>query len=304
MNSLFENVLHSDNIIEEFVTPITPYFLCNHFISDEIHCYGYKYFYYEITVKGNDLLRNKNFHDIKHLDIIQIQVDYFDYFHDVVLPIIVSNNIQVIIITSQWHSPQIQHNEKTMNVLNNKNILLWISQNPIYANHDKYMAFPYGILHHNLKQYVDFVKSYDKTIPKNIKILNQHSGAHDHLPSNHVRKIYPIFGINSGPPLEYNDFLKNIADSEYVISTIGDREDCYRHYESIGLNAIPISNISNNYKDIFQDNMIYSNAEEMITMINTQSIESIYQPPNRDILTVRYWVEKIRERIEFCKKQI
>lgn len=160
------------------------------------------------------------------------------------------------------------------------------------------MAFPYGICHRNINDYVNFIKTNNINIEKNIKILNQYAGAHDHLPNDHIRKMFDIFGINSGNErLYYTDFLINILNSEFVISTAGDRDDCYRHYECIGLNAIPVSNIKDGYKDIFGDNMIYSNAEEMINMVKSNTVNYSFKKPNRDILTIPYWVSKINEKI-------
>lgn len=299
MQSLFETVInsHNLNVIEDFVTPLVPYFICNHFISTEINSNDHKYICYELSTKSNNLLKNKNYDIIQNLDIIQVQVEQFDFFHDEILPIIINKNIQVIIITSQWHLPQITRSDKTDSVLNNANILLWIAQNPIYTDNEKYMAFPYGILHHNIVDYINFIKSCHTNINKNTKILNQCSVAHWHLPNNHIRKVYDIFGINSGPKLNYGEFLNNISTSEFVISTTGDREDCYRHYECIGLNAIPVSNISKKYVDIFEDSMIYSTPEEMVDMVTNKIVNHHYKAPNRDILTTAYWVEKINEKI-------
>ena len=285
------------NPIEFLVTPITPYFICNHFISTEIHSSSCKYISINLELKSNDLLKNKNYNDIKNLEIIQIQVDYFDFFYDEILPIICKNNIKIVIITSQYHSPQIQKNYKTDHLLNNSNILLWISQNPIYTNNEKYMAFPYGINHIYVNDYLNFIKTNNIHNNKHIKILNQTASAHDHLPNNHIRKMYDIFGINSGKYIGYTDFLIAILNAEFVISTSGDRDDCYRHYECIGLNAIPISNINNGYKDIFGENMVYSTAEEMISMINTNIVNYDYKKPNRDILTIPYWSYKIDQKI-------
>jgi hypothetical protein len=297
--------LNPENVVEYLVTPLTPYIICNHFISTEIHPNsGSKYIKYNLNINANDLLKNKNYTDIKNLDIIQIQVDFFDFFYDEVLPIIVNKDIQVIIITSQWHLPQIHQNYKTDSCLNNKNILLWISQNPIYITHKKYMAFPYGILHHNLTDYVNFVKLNDTHKSKHLKILNMFSSTHGHLPDNHIRKKHNIFGKNSGSLLPYSNYLENISNAEFVISTSGDRDDCYRHYECIGLNAIPVSNIQNGYIDIFEENMIYSNPEEMINMINNKIVNYTYKPPNRDILTVFYWLEKILQHNEKGHKVI
>ena len=288
--------------VENFVTPLAPYFICNHFISTEIHNNsGFKYVGTNLELKANDLIKNKNYNDIKNFEIIQIQVDLFDFFYYEILPIIIKNNIKVVIITSQWHLPQIQRNHKTDDLLNNNNIILWISQNPIYTNNEKYMAFPYGICHQNINDYVNFIKSNNINTYKNNKILNQHANTHSHLPDNHIRKLFDIFGKNSGGNLNYTDFLTNILNSEFVISTSGDRDDCYRHYECIGLNAIPVSNINDSYKDIFGDNMVYSNADQMINMINTNIVNYIYKKPNRDILTISYWVCKINQKINLLK---
>jgi hypothetical protein len=295
-------VLENINPIEYLVTPITPYFICNHFISTEIHSNsGNKYIYINLNLKSNDLLKNKNYNDIKNFEIIQIQVDYFDFFYNEILPIIIKNNIKVVIITSQWHLPQIQRNYKTDDLLNNSNILLWVSQNPIYTNNDKYMAFPYGIRHDKIIEYVNFIKSNNNNNIKNIKILNQYSSSPSNLPDSHIRKMFDIFGKNSGKIMNYTEFLTNILNAEFVISTSGDRDDCYRHYECIGLNAIPVSNINDGYKDIFGENMVYSNAEEMINMINNNTVNYNYKKPNRDILTISYWLCKINEKINLLK---
>lgn len=309
MDNIIDNeILKNMNPIEYMVTPVTPYFICNHFISSEIHdVVGEysginKYIRIKLDLKANDLLKNKNYNDIKDFDIIQVQVDYFYYFYYEVLPIIQKNNIKVVIITSQWHLGQIKRDDVTDQLLNNDNILLWISQNPIYTNNEKYMAFPYGICHTSIVDYMDFIKSNDvNNKNKNIKLLNQSSSVHSHLPKNHIRKMFDIFGKNSGDHISYKDFLNNILNSEFVISTSGDRDDCFRHYECIGLNAIPISNINGGYIDIFGKNMIYSNAEDMINMINTNVVNYNYIPPNRDILTISYWVFKINEKINLLK---
>lgn len=289
------------NPITHLITPITPYFICDHFISTEINSdSGWKFINMNLGLTANDLLKNKNYDDIKNFQIIQVQVDFFDFFYDEILPIIVKNNVKVIIITSQWHIPQIERNDKTDALVNHNNILLWISQNPIYTNNDKYMAFPYGICHLNIFNYVNFIKLNINS--KNIKILNEYASPHKHLPDNHIRKMYDIFGKNSGTGwINYRDFLTRISQSEFVISTTGDREDCYRHYESIGLNAIPVSNIDHRYKEIFGENMIYSNAEEMIHMLNTNNVNYNYSKPNRDILTISYWICKINEKINLLK---
>jgi len=298
MNSIFDKIIASNdnNYLNFFMTPITPYFLCDHYISTEVNKGTHKYINVDINIKANNLLQNNNYDIIKNNDIIQVQNDHLDFFIDIVLPIFKKNNIKVIIITSQEWLPQIHKNQKTDNLLNDENIILWISYNPIYNNHVKYLAIPYGIAQWHINSYIDFLKK-NKNIQKENKIYNSPSTPHVHLPKNHIRVEYDIFGKNSGDKVNFFDYLNNIKKSYFIISTAGDRDDCFRHMESIGLDAIPISNISLNYKEVYEDNMIFSNAEEMINMLNNEK-EITYKLPNKDILTIEYWKNKIFKRLE------
>ena len=293
---LFEELLSKENInyMEHIVSPIAPYFICNHYISKEIHQGNSKFIECNINIKKNDLLKNNNFSTIKNGEIVLVTVDMFNYFYDFLLPLIKVNNIKIILITCQFHLPQLFRSERTDSCLNDSNILLWVSQNPIYENSKKYMAFPYGMHQISVNNYMNFIKN-NKNIEtnKNIKIFNPFASVHGHLPSNHIRRQIDIFGKNSGSKLDYNSYLKNISNSEFVISTAGDRDDSYRHYECIGLNAIPITNI--NYRSIFNESMIYSNGDEMLNMVKTNTVNYEYNKPNRDILTIQYWLLKINE---------
>jgi Ca2+-binding EF-hand superfamily protein len=293
----FDKLIFLDNPIKHFITPITPYFICDHFISTEIHKNSKKYIKYEIDTKANDLLKNQNYSEIKNFDFIQVQVDLLDFFYYEILPILINKKINIIIITSQLHLPQIKKSQLTDKLLINKNIILWISQNPIYFKHKKYMGFPYGILHNNLEDYIKFIRKNSGDV-KTKKIINLPATVHKHLPENHIRKEFEIFGKSSGDYMNYSNFLKEISTSEFTISTTGDRDDCYRHYECIGLNSIPISNISEIYKDIFEENIIYSEGKEMEKMINTKKLNYNYKKTNKNILTIEYWLKKIEKKIK------
>jgi hypothetical protein len=79
---------------------------------------------------------------------------------DNVLPIIKKNNVKIILITSKCSLPQLFKSDKTDVCINDKNILLWISTNPIYSNNKKYMAIPSGFWpgYDRLNYYIYFVK--------------------------------------------------------------------------------------------------------------------------------------------------
>lgn len=311
-NFYFNNTLvNGKSPIYNYVNPLSPYFFCNHYISSELKLNYYKsgireFYSYELQkdkllkydhnlIKGNDLLTNKNIRVIRNFDIIQCQVEYLDYFWNEILPLI-DDNIKIILITSQQHLPQIERNSFSDKILSNRKILLWISQNPIYINNMKYMSFPYGFSQFTLERLFNFIKN--KKIIKTNNIVNLNCSVHPHLPPYHIRNKYPLFGINSGEKLEYEEYLSKIASSKFVLSPSGDRDDCHRHYEAIALDAVPISDI--NYYEIFGENMIYSNPEEMNKMINNIP----YYEPNKDIITLDYWIDQVNKRIEYLKKFI
>ena len=212
-------------------------------------------------------------------------------------------NCRIIVITSQYHLPQIERNQSTDNFINNDKIILWISQNPIYENHNKYMAFPYGINQSSVNNYMNFLKKNNsKILNNNIKsnlCFNSPISVRHNIPKNHIRRHY-IFNSVRNKSLPYDEYLNNIMKSTYTISTSGDRDDCYRHYECIGLNSIPISNI--NYKEIFGNNMIYSDINNIIKIIkyNRLPIENdkYKNNTNRDILLIDYWRDKISQRLK------
>ena len=207
-----------ENYVKYIVTPITPYLICDHFYSTEIHK-GYRK-YLESDIFGllnettNDLYLNKNIDKIKEGDIIQVQVDLFNKFVNDILPQI---NCRIIVITSQWHLPQIHRSPVTDNFIKNDKIMLWISQNPIYENYDKYMAFPYGINHRYVKKYMSFVKKNYNEIRNNETktelCFNSPFSCNRNIPSkNHIRK-HPIFSDIINKKIPYDEYLNSILKS-------------------------------------------------------------------------------------------
>ena len=298
---ILNNNNNLNNYLKYIVSPITPYLICKHHFSTELYKGNHKYIGEDIkellNENTNDLYLNKNFDKIKEGDIIQVQVDLFSKFVNNILPQI---SCKIIVITSQWHLPQINRNQITDEFINNDKLILWISQNPIYENHNKYMAFPYGICHKDVNNYINFIKkNYNKILNIDTKTnlcFNSPVSLHDHLPTNHIRR-HPIFNSVKNKRLSYDEYLNSILKSKFTISTSGDRDDCYRHYECIGLNSIPISDI--NYREIFGNNMIYSDIDNIIEMINETKIIGYNESNNYinpDILLIDYWRYKISKR--------
>jgi len=309
----------------EFVNKLTPYLICDHFIATEIrptlrtltHSNGLcetfnSYIGYEFGAPGNlelratDILQTRNLSVIKSGDIIKVQVDCLKYFLDDVLPWLEITQTRIILITGQYTPPILKKGIISEILLKHPNILLWICEEPIYdeCEHRKFMAFPIGFCHMSIQAYMDFVKHQTKNKPsapiwdKPSIVINTPNGVHRHLPINHIRRTHPIFGAESGARIPYEEYLTRILQAQFVMSPVGDRDDCHRHYESIGLGAIPISNLGTTYLPIFpEDNIIKATPDEMNNILLSQSPPITYKIPSTDILTIDYWTVKINNRL-------
>jgi hypothetical protein len=281
-NNTFEKCLST------IINPFSLYYLCDHYFGDEITKYNIP-----IPNNKNDLFQNTDLSKIKDGDIIHCQVNYFSHFCNEILDKI---GKKIILTTGQWHLPQIQTSHLTEKVITHQNVILWVSQNPIYYNNDKYLAFPYGIAHYNIEDYAKFLIN-NQPLEKNKEII--------YLPINKnthpCREKLPFKDMIS-PVSEY---YKQMSDGKFILSPIGDRDDCYRHYEAIGLGTIPISNVNNLYKNIFTTNMVYVNIDEMVNMIDKDSIDIVYKEPNKDLICFEYYkniVYKILKDTKYINK--
>lgn len=269
-----------DNIMKNVINTFSLYFLCDHFIGDEAWKWG---ILPKLSGK-NDLNTTNNIDAIQDYDILQCQFTFFEHFVNNILPNI---NKKIILTTSCFQNSFFtSRNEMTDMVLNHPNILLWISVNPIYPSSDKFMAFPLGLAPFNLSVYADTL--LHKPIIKENEVVHMHLSE-----TNECRRVLPQVDICSEI-----DFYDNIRKSKFMISPIGDRDDCYRNYECIGLQTIPISNVNDFHRPIFMDNMYYCNIDTMVETINTNNVNYEYKPPNQDLICVEYYKDLIYKRIE------
>jgi hypothetical protein len=261
------------------------YDICDHFIGTE---HFKENISRDISKGKNDILKGYNLSLVKDFDIIHCQVDYLETFMDVFMPKI---DKLIVLTTGQWHLPQLHKSDLTERVLNHPQIVLWFSQNPIYEQSEKYIAFPYGLKHHYLNHYCQILRQSSEEKEFDISCL--------YLGKTHpCRSKFPPSSKKPLPPKEYFTLLKK---SKFVISPIGDRDDCYRHYEAIGFGTVPISNVNSKYKSIFGSSMIYETDDTMVKMLSGEVSPPVYTPPNKDLICSSFYDEKIRKLI-FQKK--
>jgi hypothetical protein len=263
--------------ITKIINPFSLCYLCNYYLGDECDKCSIP-----LPPDKKELLTNLEL--IKDYEIIHVEFNYFCLFCNEILDKI---DKKIILTTGQWHGGPGFTNDLIIKILEHPNILLWVSQNPICTSNEKYMGFPYGIHHNHLESLVHILLEHKSIKTKEVTHLFTHI-------THSSRKLLPVV-----PEINLYDFFIKIAESKYLISPVGDRPDTYRHYESIALGAIPVSNINKElYECIFENNMYYTTIEEMVIAISNNSISGEYFEPNKDLICFDYYKDKVLERIK------
>jgi hypothetical protein len=279
-----DNINDLDFLLNNLITSFSLYFISNHYIGNELEEFGVN-----VIPKSNNILKNNNVDAIKEMDILFVQNNFFYQFIDDYLPNI---KVRFILITGQWNLPQIHIDEKTTTLLNDHRIVKWFSQNPI-LKHEKYLPFPYG-LNYGYDLGNPEIKKYAKEL---LNINNEKKKNIINLPMNycthHCRGIFERLS-----PISVEQFYKSIHDAKFILSPIGDRNETYRHWESIGLGTIPIANVEPLYKELFRDNMYYVNDTDDMLCLYKMNSQLEYNCPNRDFICVEYWKDYIKNNTQ------
>lgn len=154
----------------------------------------------------------------------------------------------IFIISGQTHIVPKIADETLHKLLNHTHVTHWFAHNlPVYGGtnpyHPKISPFPYGLKETEGNGKLIF-ESYKRVFFRSI--LNKTA-------TDKTTFIYagPLGKTQPGrrkikqsstdlPPEEY---FMNMAKSHYILSPNGDRPDCHRHYEAIGLGTIPITEL-------------------------------------------------------------
>ena len=98
-------------------------------------------------------------------------------------------------------------------------------------------------------------------------------------------------------------YYQKLTEVEFVISPAGDRADCHRHLEAIGLGARPICNCPAHFRHLFGDLMVFSDVEHMNTLErHPELLDKLALRPitshDQDILSTGFWSRRIQEEID------
>ena len=242
-------------------------------------------------------LNRSDIGNVKACESICVDATAFNSFVTEILPLI---SAKILLFTHRWCLPQVHKSHLTDLVRSHPSVSHWFAQNPVYVEDAKFSAFPYGIETGKLRAFGDALLAYHQgSKQKNTTI------EHLHLSSSHPsrQKLIAKRAETGEGLFQVHEFYEKVAASRFLISPHGDRPDCYRHWEAIGLGAIPISNIDPLlYGPLFENDMMYvGDTDKMIELLNDPSkLNSRYQSPQSQRVLTRYWTKKVDEQKRRC----
>jgi hypothetical protein len=228
-------------VAQRLVTPFTPYVLADAFLASEVHKYGLR----GLNPRAVDLAQS-DLSTVSANPVLFVQVNQLDDFCRDVLPKIVG---PFTLITGKWHLPALQRSDYVTTILGSRHLNRWYSQNQVF-DELPILPFPYGVKlssapHVYWRMRLRRVLGLGRS-----GVFVPHVAAHEHLDGVALEARRQLEGV-MGPRLKLTTYLNKILRHKFVISPPGDRMDTYRHWESIALGAIPVSNLPRGFADLF-----------------------------------------------------
>ena len=224
----------------------------------------------------------KNTADLRPYDTVFVhQVDmkrFVDDFLDKIL-------VDIVVLTE--HEPQFDPADSER-VLENIHVLFMFSMNP-WKVHPKLQGLPQGIGRIN-DGGVDGPKVFQSYLQRTLqpsftKSTNVFLGFF--LRRNNRKKRR---GIPLGPRRDRDDYYQHMMDARFVFSPDGDRPDCKRHWEAIGLGTVPITQLQPDLFGFVEGAVMDYRGPWDETEI-PKRIQ--YERPDQRLVFEEYWMWKI-----------
>jgi hypothetical protein len=268
--------------------------------------------YRDCRNKGNNkkmLFRTDQLH---HNDTIYVTFAQLEEFVREMLPTI---TVDVVVLSGQimkTPSDEVVSNQTIKLLLDSPHVLHWFCQNlPLYGgedpHHPKISPFPYGLreivnkpeLNQALEEYKEV---FLQTIRDDVASAKHNSTVNNRTTMIYAGYIRQMRQRKNIPTLrseiEPAQFYRNLANSTYILSPNGDRPECYRHYEAIGLGAVPITELDPIlFRHLREGPVIFNNTNWNLKSLELElHHQHHHHPPvvvNRNMVLEEYWIEFI-----------
>ena len=233
---------------------------------------------------------------IQSFDTVYVNVKGLTMFVETILPNITT---PIVLLVGQFHRVVRTIPKKTELALLNASCIVRVfthnaGRHVHQPHHPKFAPWPYGVnpMPWRIQIYVKAFWSHQLDTPnKKTKGI-----MHGYLSNtNENRKNVP-----SGPKLNYTEYCEEIAQHRFILSPDGDRPECYRTYEAIGLGTVPITELSASlYHHLQPAPVLYETSDWNLN--ETQAVErlAVASPPtvNRMLVLEEYWLDYVEREI-------
>lgn len=235
-----------------------------------------------------------NLEKVKDGDVIFVNADYLDFFFEKVMPelrtkfILVTHN-SIISVPGKWEP--FLHDDK---------LVAWFGKNSV-TKHPKMHGIPLGIANphwpHGNSKLIDNIRNYlpatkDKLVYLNFAVWTN-SGARSGLYEYFQDKDFSY----RASPKDFQLYLKDLSESQFVLSPEGASIDCHRIWETLLVGSYPIIK-SSPIDDLFEGLPVWivkDWSEVNTESISTKFVEFSKYENYSAKLFADYWLNKIRE---------
>lgn len=263
------------------VTPFTPYVISNAFLASEVEEHGLR----RLNPRSIDLAESSDW-PTGECPIVFVQVDQLESFVDRIS----EAPGPFILITGKWGLPGLTLSHNVDSILANPHLVRWYSQNQIYEN-VPILPFPYGV---NLTSApnVYWRMRLQKVLGlgRSGVFLSQVT-CHPHLEGPALEARGELADV-MGPRLSLPKYLNKILGHSYVASPPGDRMDTYRHWESVALGAVPVSNLPLPLSGLFGECMVRTDSFSALVTNSFSATGGVSRP---ELATVEFWRAQVRK---------
>jgi hypothetical protein len=212
--------------------------------------------------------------------------------------------VNIAIISGQTRVVPPANQSAIDQVVHHPRVLRWFCQNlPVYGgsnpHHPKVSPFPYGLV--DVEWYASKIyHEYTTIFFESLRRADNNNSTIAHIIQNKTDYIFagPVGNTQPGRSqipqaegrLSPTEFFKRMANSQYILSPNGDRPECYRHYEAIGLGTTPITELDPILFRHFGSNVIYNTSDWNLTSIEARLLDDRPRV-NRNLVREAYWME-------------
>jgi hypothetical protein len=223
-----------------------------------------------------------------------------DLFYDVVIYL----KVPITLISGQWQKTDELRDDIVQYLLNHPRISKWFCQNldtTVSANmihHPTLAPWPYGIQHTRYNPELPIpVELFRDAFWKHLHTAKSKGimiGYFDVTTNSNRARVSPV-----GTNLRHVEYYEEIALHRYLISPDGDRPECYRHYEAIGLGTIPLTQLNPKFYAhlspapiVYNMSSFWNLSESKEELVAARKVHSHHETDRR-MITEEYWIEYV-----------